>query len=313
MTKNSMITVIGSSNTDFSVKVDSLPKRGQTVLGRGFMVASGGKGANQAVQAARLGADVTFVARVGRDYFGGENIRNFKKAGINTDYIARDKAHPSGAAIIFVDKEGNNQIAVAPNSNEFLNLADVIRAVNVIKHSSVLLLQLEVSLKTVEKALWIAAKNGVKTILNPAPFKKLSKELLRKIDILVPNETEAQSLTGVRVRDADSAFKAGKIILKSGPRSVIVTLGCLGCVIVEESGGEYLPAPKVKAVDATAAGDSFCGALAVSIAEGKGLRDAVDFANHCAAISVTRAGAQPSLPTKKKVFNFIKKFPLRNK
>jgi ribokinase len=301
-----MITVVGSSNTDFSVRVESLPKRGQTVLGSDFSIAAGGKGANQAVQIARLGARAVFVARIGRDHFGDRSVSGFRKAGINTAYIARDKEHPSGAAVILVDKKGSNQIAVAPSSNRFLSIADINKAKDVIRRSKVLLAQLEVPLTSVKRAIEIAKSAKVTTILNPAPFKKLDSGLLKKIDILVPNETEAEGLTGAAVKDVNSAVRAGRILLKRGVESVIITLGSLGSVIIERQGVTHLPAPKVKAVDTTAAGDSFCGALAVLIAEGKGLVEAADFANHCAAISVTRPGAQPSLPTRREVTSFFR-------
>ena len=296
-----MITVVGSSNTDFSVKVGSLPKKGQTVLGSDFIIAAGGKGANQAVQVSRLGSKVVFVARIGRDYFGDKAVADFKKAGINTKYIVRDKEHMSGAAVILVDKKGSNQIAVAPSSNRFLSLADINKAKDIIRCSKVLLAQLEIPIASVRRAIDIAKSANVTTILNPAPFRKLDGGLLRKIDILTPNETEAESLAAVAVKDVNSAVRAGRILLKRGLKSVIITLGSLGSVIVDSQGATHLPAPKVKAVDTTAAGDSFCGALAVSIAEGKSLVEAADFANCCAAISVTRPGAQPSLPTRREV------------
>lgn len=306
MTKNSMITVVGSSNTDFSVRVEFLPRKGQTVLGSDFIIAAGGKGANQAVQIARLGAKVVFVARIGRDHFGDRSIADFKKAGIDTEYIVRDRMHPSGAAVILVDKKGNNQIAVAPSSNRFLGVADINKAKDIIRRSKVLLAQLEVPLASVKRAVDLAKNAGVTTILNPAPFKKLGSDLLKKINILTPNETEAEGLTGVGVKDVNSAVRAGRILLKRGIKSVIITLGSLGSVIVDSKGVTHLPAPKVKAADTTAAGDSFCGALAVSIAEGKSLVEAADFANCCAAISVTRPGAQPSLPTKREVTAFFR-------
>ncbi|MDP3786773.1 MAG: ribokinase [Candidatus Omnitrophota bacterium] len=301
-----MITVVGSSNTDFSVRVESLPKKGQTVLGSDFIIGAGGKGANQAVQISRLGSKIVFVARIGRDYFGDKAVSDFKKTGINTAYIIRDKEHPSGAAVILVDKKGNNQIAVAPSSNRFLSVADINKAKDIIRRSKVLLAQLEIPLASVKRAIDIAKSANVTTILNPAPFRKLDGGLLRKIDVLTPNETEAEGLTGVAVKDVNSAVRSGIILLKRGLKSVIITLGSLGSVIVDSQGATHLPAPKVKAVDTTAAGDSFCGALAVSIAEGKSLVEAADFANCCAAISVTRPGAQLSLPTRREVTAFFR-------
>jgi len=302
-----MITVVGSSNTDFSIRVESLPKKGQTVLGSDFIVAAGGKGANQAVQIAMLGFEAVFVARIGRDHFGDKAVSDLKKTGVSIKYISRDKKHPSGAAVILVDKKGSNQIAVAPNSNRFLSVADVNRAKTIIVRSRVLLAQLEVPLASVKRAVDIARNANVTTVLNPAPFRKLDGGFLRKIDVITPNETEAEVLTGVAVKDVNSAARAGRILLKRGVKSVIITLGSLGSVIIDSQGVTHLPAPEVKAVDTTAAGDSFCGALAVSIAEGKSLVEAADFANYCAAISVTRPGAQPSLPTRIEVIGFIKK------
>lgn len=296
-----MITVVGSSNTDFSVKTKALPLEGQTVLGGDFVIAAGGKGANQAAQAARLGVDVVFVARIGRDYFGDRSIGNFKKARINTDYIIRDTKMHSGAALIVVDKRGNNQIVVAPGSNGFLSASDVNKARGAIRRSKALLLQLEIPLEAVEKAVDVADRTKTKVILNPAPFRRLDKGFLRRVDVLVPNETEAQGFSGIKIRDVNSALRAARFILKEGCRSVIITLGSLGCVVVGGDSAEHLPAPKVKVIDTTAAGDSFCGALAVSIAEGKDLIAAAHFANSCAAISVTRFGAQPSLPTRREI------------
>ncbi|KPK39833.1 MAG: hypothetical protein AMJ78_07845 [Omnitrophica WOR_2 bacterium SM23_29] len=301
-----MITVVGSSNTDFCVKVDRLPKRGQTVLGSDFFIAAGGKGANQAAQIAKLGAKVAFIARVGRDHFGDRSLENLASLGIDTRYIIRDREHPSGAAVIFIDRKGGNQIAVAPSSNRFLNISNIKRASGAIKRSKVLLLQLEVPLDAVKKAIEIARSSGAKVILNPAPFKKLDNSLLRKVDILVPNETEAEGLTGVKVKDLTSAIRAGGILLKRNIRFVIITLGRSGCVLIDKFCTKHIPAPKVKAIDTTAAGDSFCGALAVAISEGKDLIEAARFASCCAAVSVTRLGAQPSLPNRKEAISFFK-------
>ncbi len=301
-----MITVVGSSNTDYSVKVKLLPCKGQTVLGGDLIVSAGGKGANQAVQIARLGAKVFFVARIGRGQSGDNSVAAFLKAGIDTCYITRDEKHPSGAAMILIDSKGNNQIAVAPGSNAFLSAADINKAAGAIRRSKVLLAQLEIPLEPVEEAVDLAGRSSATVILNPAPFRKLPSGLLKKIDILVPNETEAQAMTGIAVKGINSAVRAARFILKQGVRSAIITLGDLGCIIADRYGIKHLPAPKVKAIDTTAAGDSFCGALAVKIAEGRNLIEAADFANRCAAISVTRLGAQPSLPNKKEVKNFYK-------
>lgn len=305
-----MITVVGSSNTDFSIKTDFLPKEGQTVLGEDISVAAGGKGANQAVQIARLGGRVVFVCRIGNDCFGDDAVAGFKREGIDTRYVLRDNRHPSGTALIVVDKKGKNQIAVAAGSNSFLIPADINKARPAIERSRVLLLQLEIPLGTVRRAIEIASSpsgnSKVITILNPAPAARIESSLLKKIDVIVPNEREAQFLSGVSIRDSASAAKAGRIILKLGVKSVIITLGSKGSVVIDGGGASHIPPPKVKVIDTTAAGDSFCGALAVLISEGKSLIEAAVFASYCASISVTRAGAQPSLPTRKEVIGFIK-------
>jgi len=291
------ITVVGSSNTDLIVKVERLPKPGETILGGEFMTAPGGKGANQAVAAARLGGEVTFIAKVGADSFGEQMMENLKGEGIITDYILRDPSSPSGVALIFVGPGGQNMIVTALGTNFKLSAQEVRAAESAIISADVLLTQFEVPMDAVEEAVSIAASNGVPVVLNPAPAAEVKDDLLKMVDFLTPNETEAEAISGIDVRDLDSAQEAAKALIRRGAKNVIVTLGEEGALYVSEGRSLHIRAPKVQAVDATAAGDVFNGAFAWAIASGMSPIDAVALANKAAAISVTRMGAQPSIPT----------------
>ena len=305
--KTPRILVVGSSNTDMIIKLDRIPRPGETILGGAFVTAAGGKGANQAVGAARAGGQVTFIARVGQDMFGDQAVAGFVKDGINVDYVTRDKTSPSGVALIFVAKDGENSIAVAGGANANLSNADVRKAKAAFAGASVLVMQLETPLESVQAAADLAAKAGVRVILNPAPAQPLPDKLLKCVSILTPNETEAELLTGIAVSDAATAAAAAAKLCVRGVQTVIITLGARGAYVATESGGQLVPGFKVKAVDTTAAGDIFNGALAVAIAEGKPLELAVRFANAAAAISVTRLGAQPSAPTRREIERFLEK------
>jgi ribokinase len=298
------IVVVGSSNTDMIIQLARIPKPGETILGGEFTSAAGGKGANQAVGAARAGGSVTFIARVGEDIFGEQAIAGFRKDGINVKFVIADKTAPSGVALIFVAKDGENSIAVASGANAKLTPADVKRAAKVIRAAAVLVAQLETPLETVQAAAEIAAKAGVKFILNPAPARPLPDALLKLVSILTPNETEAEILTGIKVNDEATAAKAADNLLARGVQTVILTLGSRGAFIADASRKQLVRGFKVKAVDTTAAGDTFNGALAVAVAEGQPLPTAVRFANAAAAISVTRLGAQPSAPTRREIEAF---------
>ncbi|MBO7678808.1 MAG: ribokinase [Thermoguttaceae bacterium] len=292
------IVVVGSSNTDMVIKADHLPVPGETILGGEFMMAAGGKGANQAVAAARLGGQVTFVSRVGNDSLGEQAIAGYRAEGIDTSLIQRDEK-PTGVALILVDDKGQNVISVAPGANYSLSPADADRAEEAIARAKMVIVQLETPLDTIERTAKIAARHGVAVILDPAPApsEPLSDELLANITYIKPNETEASRLTGIDVVDEASARRAAEVLLAKGPRGVIVTLGAAGALVVPAEGrAQVLPSKKVDAVDATAAGDCFSGALAVALAGGKSLLEAARFAIDAAAISVTRMGAQPSLP-----------------
>lgn len=304
--KSPKIVVLGSSNTDMIVKMERLPKPGETLLGGEFLTAAGGKGANQAVAAARAGGNVTFVARVGRDAFGDQAVAGFVKEGIHVEYVLRDKKAPSGIALILVGSRGENSIAVAQGANGKLSPADVKKAKATIADAAVLVVQLETPFESVQAAVEIAAKAGVPVILNPAPAQPLSDELLKCVSVLTPNETEAELLTGIKVNSDAGAGKAADKLLAKGVETVVITLGGRGALLASKSGKRLVPSFPVQAVDTTAAGDTFNGALAVALAEGKSVDQAVYFGNAAAALSVTRAGAQASTPTRKEIEKFLK-------
>jgi ribokinase len=295
------VLVAGSANTDMIIKVDRIPKAGETTLGGEFTSTAGGKGANQAVAASRAGGAVTFIARVGRDIFGAQAVAGYIDDGINVDYIVRDRTSPSGVALIFVGNDGQNSIAVASGANAKLSLADIRKAKAAFGKASVLLVQLETPLATVEAAVELARQAGGRVILNPAPARPLSVRLLKRIFLLTPNESEAELLTGLPVDCKASAATAAHKLLAAGVQNVIVTLGARGAYVAAKGVSQLVPAFKVKAVDSTGAGDVFNGALAVALGEGKPLLEAARFATAAAAISVTRMGAQSSAPTRAEI------------
>jgi ribokinase len=300
------ILVVGSSNTDMIVNVPRLPHPGETVLGGEFATAAGGKGANQAVAAARAGGDVTLIACVGGDMFGQRALEGFARDGIHVEHVARSGRSPSGVALIFVSAEGQNSIAVAPGANALLSPADVRRAAGAFDGASALLMQLETPLRTVAEAARLARSQGLAVILNPAPAQDLPGELLRRVSILTPNESEASALSGITVRDEASAAKAAAKLRQRGAGAVIVTLGARGAYVADAQTQQLVGGFKVKPVDTTAAGDVFNGALAVALGEGRSLLEATRFANAAAAISVTRRGAQPSAPTRREIERLLK-------
>ncbi len=299
------LVVVGSSNMDLVISLPRIPAIGETVLGGKSSMVFGGKGANQAVASKRSGGDIAFIAKVGNDLFG-ENMKNhFKREGFQTDLILTDAIEPTGIAQIFVSEKGENSIAVAPGANMKLMPKDIEPFTDLIKNSKAVLLQLETPLETVEYIADVAFQNKVKLILNPAPAQKLSKNLLKKIWLITPNETEASLLTGIEVKDASSAVKAAEHLLKMGIKNVIITLGENGSLLCNEKGSEHFKAFKAKAIDSTAAGDVFNGTLAVAITNGESLQEAINFAAAAAAISVTREGAQPSIPSRTEIENFL--------
>lgn len=297
------IIVIGSSNTDMVVRSERLPRPGESVIGGGFMMAGGGKGANQAVAVARMGHRVIFTAALGRDMFGDAAVSSYQRFGIDTSYIVRKDA-PSGVALIMVDSAGQNSISVALGANNSLSTEDIRGVLEQVEKDDIVLLQLEVPMATVDAAVDIAAAKGARVVLNPAPAAMVSEQTLSKLYLITPNQTEAQTLTGIEVKDEATASLAAQVLCSRGVGRVVITMGNLGAYLYEEGRGEIIEARKVAAVDTTAAGDVYNGALCAALAEGKSLREALTFATKASAISVTRVGAQPSVPTREEVDNF---------
>lgn len=283
-------------------KTERLPVPGETVLGHGFFMAPGGKGANQAVAAARLGADVVFIGKVGDDIFGRQSVDGFLREGIDAGSMVFDAVHPSGVALITVDARGENCIVVASGANGALLPGDV--EVEKIKHAALILMQLEIPLETVEFVAERASVFGVPVMLNPAPAQALSDRLLKKVAVLTPNQKEAEMLTGLRIEDRSTAERAAAALAGKGIQTVIITMGAAGALLLDQGKFEWVAAPAVTAIDTTAAGDIFCGSLAVALAEGRLMREATGFACAAAALSVTRMGAQPSAPGREEVDRF---------
>jgi ribokinase len=299
--KKPSIVIIGSSNTDMVVRSAHLPQPGETILGGTFFMNPGGKGANQAVAAARLGGNVSLVAKVGNDIFGRQAVKLFVEEGIDTAAILVDKVLPSGVALITVDDKAENCIVVAPGSNAALAPADVKQYQQKIETASIVLMQLEIPVETVTYAANTAYNKKLKVILNPAPACTLPDDLLKHISIITPNEKEAAMLTGIPVTDIPTAEEAALCLHEKGIETVIITMGAKGALVFHQNEFTLTEAPVVKAVDTTAAGDVFNGALAVALSEGKSMKDAASFACRAASIAVTRLGAQASAPYRKEL------------
>ncbi|MCY4358939.1 MAG: ribokinase [Gammaproteobacteria bacterium] len=294
---NQQIHIIGSINTDLVISAGNLPAPGQSVLGGEFLMCGGGKGANQAVAAARLGAKVSMVGCVGDDLFGNTAMRRLQEEGINCSGIVRHADVATGVALIHVDSQGENQIMVAPGANNLVNEKQIVAALQTAERDSVILLQMEIPLAIVEAAVREAKSKSCRIILDPAPAAALPSETLAQIFLLTPNQSEAAVLTGVHVDSVAKATRAAEALLERGVTNAAITLGANGVLLATESSCELIAAPKVQAVDSTAAGDCFCGAVSVALIRGASLPEAVHFACQAAAISVTRSGAQQSLPT----------------
>lgn len=295
------IVVVGSANSDYLVRGARLPLPGETVQGDTFLEAPGGKGANQAVAAARLGARVTLVARVGRDRRGDALIANLEAEGVDTSYIVRDDEAPTGAAVILVGQGGQKQILTAPGANHRLVIADVEAAAEAIAATKVVLAQLEAPIEVVTAAFRLARQSGAKTVLDPAPAVPLPDELLQLIDVIRPNSSEAEVLTGVSVTHYESAKTAANLLLERGVGAVTVQAGELGNLLVSPEGECRLAKLPVESIDATGAGDAFAAGLATLLAEGVPFSEAGAFANAAAAIATTGFGAQTALPTRSQV------------
>ena len=294
--KTKTIVVLGSSNTDMVIKSPKLPLPGETIIGGAFFMNQGGKGANQAVAAARMGADVQFISKIGTDIFGKQSIKGYKDEGINVDKIFIDESAPSGIALISVDGVGENSILVAPGANSNLLPADLDKVIEEIKQAGILLMQLEIPMASIEYAAEAAFNNNVKVILNPAPACKLSRKLIDCLFLIVLNESEAEYVSGVSVSGEATAIEAATKISDMGVKNIIVTLGSDGVIAMIDREVFKVPAIKVNAIDTTAAGDTFCGVLSVGIMEGMPVIEAIKLANKAAALSVTRMGAQKSIP-----------------
>lgn len=290
------IVVVGSCNTDMVIKADRLPIPGETILGGTFLMNPGGKGANQAVAASRMGGNVTLISKTGNDVFGKQSVMLYTAENIKTDYIFSDPKHPSGVALITVDSHGENCIVVASGANAYLTPADIEKANAEITNSDLVLMQLEIPIETVEYVAEMSTKKGIKVILNPAPARALSNSLLKNVYIIIPNKSEAEILSGIKVTDFDSARQAADIISAKGVDIVVITLGSQGALIKEYQEYHFVEAFKVDAVDTTAAGDTFCGTVCVGLSEGKTILDSVKMAARAAALTVTRMGAQTSIP-----------------
>jgi ribokinase len=302
----SKVVVVGSTNTDMTVRVPRIPAPGETSLGRDFQITGGGKGANQAVAAARAGASVVFVTALGTDDLGDRALENFVRERIDVHLIRRVPGMPSGVALIFVDDSGENSIAVASGANSELGPDAVEPLARILDAGDVLLLQLEIPLATVEAAARIGVKQQARVILNPAPAQAVPDSLLATVSMVTPNEHEVKQLTGVDSSDEMALTRAAAVLGERGVRDLLITLGARGVFASADGVSELVPAFTVDAVDTTAAGDVFSGALAVALVEGRSSRDAVRFASAAAALSVTRMGAQASAPRRAEIEAFLR-------
>jgi len=303
------IVVVGSLNMDLVAYTSRLPEMGETILGQDFQTFPGGKGANQAVAAARLGASVSMIGKVGQDSFGEILIDNLRNNGVNTEHILKDPQNPTGTAVITVDAEGRNTIVVISGSNYQLSPQDVERCRQVIASADVLLLQLETPIETVLRAAQLARESGVKVLLNPAPAQELPDALYALVDVLIPNETEAALLTGLPVANPQQAVSAAETLLHKGVKNVLVTLGKQGSLWVDASGSRVTPSFEVSAVDSTAAGDAFIGGLGSALAQQTSIEDALRWGSAAGALAVTRKGAQSSLPSETELKAFLTEHP----
>ena len=305
MKNTGKLAVLGSINADHILNVEQFPRPGETVIGKQYQVAFGGKGANQAVAAGRSGADIAFIACVGEDDIGERIRKQLVNDQINIDPVSAVTGESTGVALIFVNGDGENTIGIHAGANAALTPERVMQHQHIITEADALLMQLESPLESVLAAANIARQHQTKVILNPAPATTLSDELLSLVDMITPNETEAQILTGVTVNTDADAARAAEALHQKGISTVLITLGSRGVWLSEEGNGQRIPGFRVEAVDTIAAGDTFNGALITALLENKPIVEAVRFAHAAAAIAVTRHGAQPSVPWREEIDRFL--------
>jgi len=299
------IVVVGSINMDLVVTVERFPVPGETIRSTSFVTVPGGKGANQAAAAALAGGSVTMVGRVGKDIFGSACLENLRSKGVNIDFIKQDDNAPTGNAMIAVDAQGQNELIYTPGANHRVIVEEAVAAKQAIAAAQMVILQFELPMMTVRGVIQLASELGTKVVLNPAPAEKPPACVLEKADYVVPNETEAELLTGVKVTDPDSAAKAAERLLNEGCKNVIVTLGAQGALVHDGKTITHVPARSIQVVDATAAGDTFIGAFSVALATGEPLVEAVRFGCAAATLSVSKLGAQTSIPTREEIERFM--------
>ena len=298
------ILVIGSINMDLIINVDKMPKKGQTILGENFNQIPGGKGANQAVAVARLGGNVAMIGKVGQDNLGNKLIQSMNNDGVDTSFIKSEKDIPTGVALITVDRSGENSIVVAPGANYEIEKKDIDKAKKLIEYSKIVITQLEIPIEIVKYTLSKAKENGKYTILNPAPAQVLDRDIIKNIDLLTPNETELEILSGISIRNEEDIRKAAQKLIDLGIKELIITLGDSGCIYVNKNTFKKYDAYKVVPVDTTGAGDSFNAAIAVGLSHEKDINEIIDFALKVGALAVTKEGAQSSLPYIDEVLDF---------
>lgn len=298
------ILVLGSSNTDMTVKTPVMPVPGETVLGGDFTMSPGGKGANQAVAARRLGGDVSFICKLGRDVFGENALKHYREEGVGTNGVLRSDL-PSGVALITVDNEAENCIVVASGANLDITPSDIAASSDAIRSCDILLMQLEIPVPAVLQAARIAHGAGATVVLNPAPYAALPEEIFSCIDLFIPNETELSAFSGMPVSDVPSAVRAAEVLFAKGVGKMIVTMGGKGSLLLDGGAPRTVSAFRVDAVDTTGAGDTYCGALCVALAEGRTLDEAARFASAASALSVTRMGAQTAMPSRAEAESFL--------
>jgi len=302
------IVVIGSSNVDLLMKMDRLPEKGETVTDAVFMQVYGGKGANQAVAAARAGGNVAFVNCVGEDAYTPQMVQNFKDDGIDTRFVFKEKGIASGHALIMIGNQGDNYISVAPGANYSLTPEKINEALPVFEEAAMIVMQYEIREETIKYVIDLANKHNTPVLWNMAPARAFDLSYIPKINTLVLNEVEAGFLAGITVEKKEDADKAANVLISKGVEKVIITLGAQGAFVATKDEKVSVKVYQVDAVDTTAAGDTFCGSFAVALVEGKSLKESLQFASAAAAISVTRMGAQPSAPARVEIENFLKSF-----